>query len=270
MPQTLVQRLMQTLAKGRMHLTSVDPVAHTLTRVAEIVQIAGAAGTDGFLLGGSSGVDRRMVEEYGRVIHDTIIKIYPAGGLPPLLLFPSSVETALAKVADGVLFLSLLNSLDIQFLIRIQAKAAPHLRALKLEPVGCGMIMIEPGGTASSIGKAELVPRNGDEIAAGYASAAEAFGFPFVYLNAGSGSNAPVPASMIQAVTRAVSIPVMVGGGITSAERARQAVDAGASIIVTGTAVETGTDIGTVLRAIVSAVHGVPPRHCSASGGAAT
>ena len=270
MPQSLAHRLMRTLAKGRMHLTSVDPVAHTLSHVAEIVQIAGAAGTDGFLLGGSSGVDRRMVEAYGTVIRDTIAKIYPTGGAPPLLLFPSSVDTALAMVADGVLFLSLLNSLDIQFLIRIQAKAAPHLRALNLEPVGCGMIMVEPGGTAGSIGKAELVPRDGDDMAVGYASAAEALGFPFVYLNAGSKSDAPVPASMIQAVTRAVRIPVIVGGGITNAERARQAVDAGASVIVTGTAVETGTDIGSVLRTIVSAVHGVPPRHCRASGGAAT
>jgi len=259
MVQSLVHRLMQTLAKQRMHLTSVDPVAHTLPRVAEIVQIASAAGTDGFLLGGSSGVDRRMVEEYGRVVHDTIAKVYPEGGAPPLLLFPSSADTALARVSDGVLFLSLLNSLDIQFLIRIQAKAAPHLKALKLEPVGCGMIMVEPGGTAGSIGKAELVPREAHETAVGYASAAEAFGFPFVYLNAGSGSDVPVPASMIQAVTRAVSIPVMVGGGITNAERARQAVDAGASVIVTGTAVETGSDIGTVLRAIVAAVHGAAP-----------
>ena len=270
MLQGLVHRLMQTLAKQRMHLTSVDPVAHTLPRVAKIVQVADAAGTDGFLLGGSTGVDRRMVEEYGTVIHDTIAKLYPAGDGPPLLLFPSSADGALAKAADGVLFLSLLNSLDVQFLIRIQAKAAPHLRALKLEPVGCGMIMVAPGGSAGGIGKAELVPREADEIAVGYASAAEAFGFPFVYLNAGSGSDEPVPASMIRAVTRVVGVPVIVGGGITNAARARRAVAAGARVIVTGTAIETGTEVGTVLRAIVAAVHGVAPQDLGAPGGAET
>jgi phosphoglycerol geranylgeranyltransferase len=270
MLQSLMHRLMQTLAKQRMHLTSFDPVKHTLPRVAEIVRVADAAGTDGFLLGGSTGVDRRMVEEYGKVIHDTIAKIYPAGDGPPLLLYPSSADGTLAEAADGVLFLSLLNSLDVRFLIRIQAKAAPHLRALKLEPVGCGMIMVAPGGTAGSVGKAELVPRDADEIAVGYASAAEAFGFPFVYLNAGSGSDAPVPGSMIRAVTQVVSVPVIVGGGITNAERARRAVESGARVIVTGTAVETGTEVDTVLRAIITAVHGAAPRDLGAPGGAAT
>ena len=60
---------------------------------------------------------------------------------------------------------------------------------------------------------------------------------------------------MVRAVKGSVSIPVIVGGGITDSALARGLCSAGADIIVTGTLVENG-DFETPLRAVVEAVHG--------------
>jgi phosphoglycerol geranylgeranyltransferase len=59
-----------------------------------------------------------------------------------------------------------------------------------------------------------------------------------VYLEAGSGADKPVPTGMIKAVKNKIEIPLIVGGGIRDAEQARDIVEAGASIIVTGTIAE--------------------------------
>ncbi len=57
---------------------------------------------------------------------------------------------------------------------------------------------------------------------------------------------------MIRCVSEAVSIPLVVGGGIRSSEQAREAVESGADIIVTGTIVEGGKDITGAVKAIIS------------------
>ncbi|MCH8837868.1 MAG: geranylgeranylglyceryl/heptaprenylglyceryl phosphate synthase, partial [Candidatus Marinimicrobia bacterium] len=63
-----------------------------------------------------------------------------------------------------------------------------------------------------------------------------------------------VPDEVVQAVTEAVDIPVMVGGGIRDPEAAAAKVRAGAKFVVTGTvAEEAGTP--ELLRAFAEAVH---------------
>jgi len=243
-----------------LHLTSFDPARHTVERVREIVSLALDAETDGFLLGGSTGVDNAMVEGYSKVIREAIDVRYRQGGGPPLILFPSSAATGVATGADGVLFLSLLNSRDVRFLIREQAKAAPFLPALGLEPIGCGMIMVEPGGTAGRVGQADLLGAEDWQRAVGYATAAAAFGFPLVYLNAGSGSTRPVASPIIAAVAQVIDVPLLVGGGLTDATKVGDAVRAGADVVVTGTVIEDNPNVRDTLLAIVNAVHAVAPR----------
>ena len=60
----------------------------------------------------------------------------------------------------------------------------------------------------------------------------------FVYLEAGSGAKQPVPSEMIKMVKSVVNLPLIVGGGIKTGEQAKQIVEAGADIIVTGNVVE--------------------------------
>jgi putative glycerol-1-phosphate prenyltransferase len=63
-----------------------------------------------------------------------------------------------------------------------------------------------------------------------------------------------VPEEMIQAVSQAVSVPVIVGGGIRSPLEAREKVEAGASFIVVGNAFEQRRE-KSYLREMIDAVH---------------
>jgi phosphoglycerol geranylgeranyltransferase len=243
----------------RIHLTSFDPCCHSPKELPKTALRAAEAGTDGFLLGGSTGVDRELVESCTKIIQQTMEENFEAEKRPPLILFPSSAKNALASLADAVLFLSLLNSNSVQYLIREQAMAAPILRMIDLEPVGCGMIMIEPGGTAGRVGKADLLKHDDIDGAVGYACAAEAFGFPLIYLNAGSGCDRPVSREMIAAVAAKIEVPLIVGGGLKTEGLVKGAVEAGADIVITGTAVENCMDVPGVIGGIASAVHSIPP-----------
>jgi putative glycerol-1-phosphate prenyltransferase len=77
-------------------------------------------------------------------------------------------------------------------------------------------------------------------------------GMKLIYLEAGSGAENPVSAETIQAVKKMVSIPVIVGGGIRSAEQAEQISAAGADVIVIGNALEKEPEL---LMEISLAVH---------------
>ena len=72
----------------------------------------------------------------------------------------------------------------------------------------------------------------------GYSAAPEA---------AGRGAAEHVPAEMIRAVRAAIDIPLVVGGGIRTAEAAGAVARAGADVVVTGTVVEREKD-GEALR----------------------
>ncbi|UCE74251.1 MAG: tryptophan synthase subunit alpha, partial [Methanomassiliicoccales archaeon] len=63
-------------------------------------------------------------------------------------------------------------------------------------------------------------------------------GMSCVYYEAGSGAERPVSNEMIQAVRNNVDIPIIVGGGIRDGDTAKEKIDAGADVIVTGTIIE--------------------------------
>ena len=64
-------------------------------------------------------------------------------------------------------------------------------------------------------------------------------GLKALYLEGGSGAAKPVSAEMIAAVRRAVSLPLIVGGGLRSAADVEKALQAGADIVVVGTSIES-------------------------------
>jgi phosphoglycerol geranylgeranyltransferase len=80
-------------------------------------------------------------------------------------------------------------------------------------------------------------------------------GMDLIYFEAGSGAPDPVPLEMVAAVKGKVRIPVIVGGGIRSAEQAEALRKAGADVIVTGTLVE-GQGFAQSLEGVIRAVKG--------------
>ncbi len=247
-------------SQKRLHLTGIDPCCHDAKQIGDVALKAARGGTDGFLLGGSDGVSSFMVEQFAGAMAKALKAEFSDAARPPIILFPSSAETGLAKSADGVLFLSVLNSSDVRFIVREQMKAAPFLARAGLEAAGCAMILMEPGGTVGRVTRADLLRAEDVKSAMGYAATAQAFGFGLCYINAGSGSEKPVSPKVIKAVSETVDIPLIIGGGLVDAEKVRAAMEAGADIVVTGSAVERTNDIESAVKALTDVAHSFSPK----------
>jgi putative glycerol-1-phosphate prenyltransferase len=83
--------------------------------------------------------------------------------------------------------------------------------------------------------------------------AAEMLGMKLIYLDAGSGARTPVTEEMVASVSAQIEVPLIVGGGITSAEKAAAICQAGADVVVVGNAIEKDRSL---IQAISEAVHG--------------
>jgi phosphoglycerol geranylgeranyltransferase len=217
------------LARGPLHFTLIDPDKSPGAKAAEIASGAVALGSDAILLGGSTGISREKMGEAARAIHAAV----PV----PTIIFPEGASS-LTEAADAVLFMSLLNSRRLDLVIRTHARAAPVIRAMGLEPISLGYLVIAPGMRVGEVGEVDAVPRDAPDVAVGYALAAEMLGMSMVYLEAGSGAPAPVPAEIVRRVRAAVTVPLIVGGGVRTGADARVLLDAGAQVLVTGTVTE--------------------------------
>ena len=195
-------------------------------------------------MGGSTPIEKELLDNV--ILRTKELKT----GLP-IILFPSSTGY-LSEYADAVLFMSLLNSTDIRFVIREPAEGALIIEDMGLEPISMGYIIIEPGMAVGRIGKAELVKKEDVISAMKYAIAAQNFGMKMVYLETGSGSPTSVSNEMIKAVKSKLTRTVLiVGGGIKDATTAKEKIKAGADAIDTGTVAENNTQR---LKEIISAI----------------
>ena len=157
----------------------------------------------------------------------------------PILLFPGN-PSQISIHADGILFLSLISGRNPDFLIEHQVKAAPILKKSSLEIISTGYILIESDSqtAVTSVSKTIPLPRHNAKIAVDTALAGEFLGSKLIYLEAGSGAKLPVPLETISLVAKNISIPLIVGGGITDFDGINGAFLAGADLVVIGTAFE--------------------------------
>ncbi|MBY9012296.1 MAG: geranylgeranylglyceryl/heptaprenylglyceryl phosphate synthase [Candidatus Lokiarchaeota archaeon] len=239
---------------GTLHFSLIDPdpTKQNPSKAGKMALYAEQAGTDAILIGGSTVFDQKFVDETVQAIRDKVSL--------PIIIFPGGVAN-LSNKADAILFMSILNSEDPYFIVGQQAIASYTVKLSNLEIISTGYLIIEPGGTAGWISKAKLLPRNKPKLTAAYALAAEYFGFKFIYLEAGSGSER-IPGEIISLCSNLLSIPIIVGGGVRSKEDARSFVEAGADVIVMGTFLENqdlkenGNSLKTIIDEIKDAGKG--------------
>ncbi|MCB0761001.1 MAG: geranylgeranylglyceryl/heptaprenylglyceryl phosphate synthase [Flavobacteriales bacterium] len=162
----------------------------------------------------------------------------------PVFLFPGSA-TQLTPHVDAVLLLSLISGRNADLLIGQHVLAAPQIRKWNLQTISTGYMLVDCGNptTASYISATLPIPHNKPEIAAVTAMAGEMIGNRLIYLDGGSGAKVPVSPEMISRVKQSVRVPLIVGGGIRTYHDAQSAWDAGADILVIGTAVEENPDL---------------------------
>ncbi|GAB4402101.1 MAG: geranylgeranylglyceryl/heptaprenylglyceryl phosphate synthase [Microscillaceae bacterium] len=162
----------------------------------------------------------------------------------PVVIFPGS-NMHIDWQADGILFLSLISGRNPEFLIGQHIIAAPFLKKSRLEVISTGYMLVEGGKatTVSYISHTNPIPHDKPEVAACTAMAAEMLGMSLIYADAGSGATRPVSPKMIQAIRKAIEVPLLIGGGIRSADLAEAAWRAGADMIVVGNAIESQPEL---------------------------
>ena len=170
---------------------------------------------------------------------DITITALKLGTKLPVFIFPGNV-IQLSDRADGILFLSLISGRNPEYLIGNHVLAAPHLNRSGIEVIPTAYMLIENGSSTSVeyMSHTRPIPAGKPEIAVATAMAGEMLGMKAIYLEAGSGAEHPVGFDMIRTIRRNISLPMIVGGGISSPAIARDVFNEGADMIVVGTAIE--------------------------------
>jgi len=160
----------------------------------------------------------------------------------PVVIFPGD-PSQISPQADAILFLSLLSGRNPDYLIEYQVQAAPILKKMNLEVISTGYILIESGNETAVARVSKTAPLNRDnlDLVLATAQAGEMLGNKLIYLEAGSGAKKPVPLEMIGLISQNIKIPVIVGGGIVDLHGIQKAYNAGADLVVIGTAFENNT-----------------------------
>lgn len=210
------------------HMTLIDPDKE-IKNIEVMASIAEKAGTSAIMVGGSIGISEETLDR-------VILSLKKSVNIP-IILFPGNVS-GISKHADAIWFMSLLNSSNTYYIIDAQALGSIIIKKYGVEAIPIGYLIIGEGGAAGYIGQARIIPYDHPEIATIYALAGQLLGMRFIYLEAGSGAKKPIPRNFIEHVRKMISVPLIVGGGIRTKQQAKEAVLAGANIIVTGTIIE--------------------------------
>ena len=230
--------------RGACYVILIDPDRKNDDSIYEQVEIANRSAVDAIFVGGSLMMDGKS--------KDRVEKIKRLSNIP-IILFPGGVNQISAQY-NAILFLSLLSGRNPHYLIGEQVISAPIIKDLNLETIPTGYILLD-AGTVTSVefmSGTRPIPMDKKDIVVSHALAGQYLGMELIYLEAGSGAKRSVSKEIIEVVTDAVDIPIIVGGGITTPSLAETIVKAGASIIVTGTAIEKNSNC---MEEFANAVH---------------
>ncbi len=173
----------------------------------------------------------------------------------PILLFPGSV-LQVSDLADGILFLSLISGRNPDLLIGNQVIAAPYLKQSQLDILPTAYMLVDCGKTTTAIymSNSQPIPYDKSEIAACTAMAGEMLGLQFFYLDGGSGAQQTVSAEMISQVRASIDKPIILGGGIRTAAKAKELAQAGADVIVVGNLFESNPEALPEIAAAIKSI----------------
>lgn len=161
----------------------------------------------------------------------------------PIMLFPGNIAQ-FTPTADALLFLSLLNARTPDVLIQPHIHIAQQVLQSGIETIPMGYILID-GDRKSSVEiatKCTPIPQSNIREIVSTAIAGQLLGKQLIYLEAGSGAKTPISAEIIHAVRAQLSVPLIVGGGITTPDAMLHAFDAGADVVVIGNHFEQNPD----------------------------
>ncbi len=208
----------------------IDPDKLENKTISQTAQTASDSKVDYFFVGGSLLINNRL--------DDCINTLKEAKDIP-VVLFPGNTLQMSWK-ADAILFLSLISGRNAEMLIGRHVIAAPYLKLSPLEVISTGYMLIESGRptAVSYMSNSDPIPHDKDDIAMCTAMAGEMLGMKLIFMDAGSGAEKPVSPFMISQVKQSINVPLIVGGGIRTPDKAAESAEAGADLLVIGNAFE--------------------------------
>ena len=222
----------------------IDPDKPSDEQIIDIVEKSKKVGVDFLFVGGSLLTTDSL---------DNCIKLIKKHCEIPVLIFPGD-SLQISKWCDGFLLLSLISGRNSEMLIGRHVIAAPYLKLYGNEIIPTGYMLVDGGcpTSVSYMSNTTPIPHDKDDIAMCTALAGEMLGLKLIYMDAGSGAVNPVSKEMIYKVKQTVDVPLIVGGGINTPEKAAVAAKAGADIVVVGNALEKDIER---LQEFADAVH---------------
>lgn len=248
---SILKGIYQSLADRKQHgkksfAVLIDPDKVNDDNMEQLIELATDARVDYFLVGGSLVISNYL---------DECVQLIKQRCDIPVILFPGS-PSQVSKYADALLYLSLISGRNPELLIGQHVVSAPVVKQSGLEIMPTGYMVIDGGAptTVSYISNAAPLPSDKNEIAMCTAMAGEMLGMKLIYMDAGSGAKRAISEAMIQKVAGCIDVPLIIGGGITTPEKAYLNCKAGADVIVVGNAIEKDPSL---IKEIAAAVHGV-------------
>lgn len=244
-PGPTESRLLSTRkAAGTMVAALIDPEDFNVEQATKVGKTVEKLGAGCVFIGGSTIADQAHLDHIVMSIkHETSL---------PVLLFPGNI-TGISQHADAILFSSLLNSTNTYFIIGAQAIGSIQVMKTKLEAIPMGYLVFGDQSTTGFVGQVRAIPLDKPGIAVMYAMAAHYLGMRSLYLEAGSGSDKAISSEVVSAVRNNYPGLLIVGGGITSPEKASAIAHAGADLLVIGNMLQTN-DFENRLATIIKAV----------------
>lgn len=208
----------------------------------QLISIANRCPVSCFLVGGSGQLKRST---------HAVIKHIQSHSKIPVILFPGD-ERQLSPLADGLLLLSLLSGRNPDYLISKHVKAAPKIKKMNLQYLSTAYLLIGEGSSSTTQKVTGTQPLSKTRDIVNTVLAAEQLGFKAIYLEAGSGAGKCISSALITRIKRETTLPLIVGGGIDSVEKASRVAGSGAALMVIGNALEKKpellTDISSIFR----------------------
>ncbi|WP_179375251.1 geranylgeranylglyceryl/heptaprenylglyceryl phosphate synthase [Winogradskyella wichelsiae] len=223
--------ILETIKANKKNLAVlIDPDKMKINSVSNFIEKVNQSIATHIFVGGSEvnkGLTEVLVTEIKK--HTTL----------PIILFPGDVIQITDK-ADGILFLSLISGRNPEYLIGKHVEAVSRLTKTNLEIIPTGYLLIENGKETAvqRVSETKPISRNAIETIKDTAKAGELLGMKLIYLEAGSGATHAIEPHIISEVKQKINITLIVGGGIRTKTELESAYNAGADLVVIGTAFE--------------------------------
>ena len=232
--------------RGALFAVLLDPDTSDDTALLKAGSMAAENGADLLLVGGSFMGNFKLPDQVAALKKEVSL---------PVVLFPGGASQVVPGF-DAVLCITLVSGRNPNCLIDEQVRGGVLIRALGVEAIPAADELINSGKPTAVeyISNTSPIPADKPKLSMVHSIAAELMGMRYVYLEAGSGAELPVPVEHIAYTRKTTQMKIITGGGIREPETAHARVAAGAQIIVTGTLWEKVKD-PVLLQEFAASIH---------------